>query len=247
MNNSGQTQIQLPHLTKVNKILIIAVGSIFILQSLLSKALGINLMIVFGLSANLFFKGLVYQLLSYPFLATGLMEVIFGGLILWFLGSELESSWGTKRYLSFMGVSYVGAGLVYLFISSLFFKNNLIYSYPLIGLQGITNAMCLAYGIIYPNRTFLFMLIFPMKTKYFCALLVLIQVYMGVIESNSVNGVLAWGHLAAMLFGFLYLLTISSRSFKDLMDKLKKRKSTAKLTVLYGEKKSEDKTPKYWQ
>ena len=150
-----------------------------------------------------------------------------------------------KRYLTFLTVSTLGAAFVYLLVMSIFFgSSSPVWPYPLTGIGGITNALCVAYAILYPNRTFLFMLLFPVKTKYFCVLLIIIQLYTGFMESSNMAGVLAWGHLAAMGFGFLYMVSVSSPTIKRIFSKPKRKKSKANLKIVGSD---DDKPPKYWQ
>ncbi len=44
-------------------------------------------------------SGAIWQLLTYAFIATDPLGVIFGALVVWSIGSALEASWGPKRLL----------------------------------------------------------------------------------------------------------------------------------------------------
>jgi membrane associated rhomboid family serine protease len=242
--NRGGMQVNLPRFTPINKILVISFVSMFIIHSIMSKLLGNEMLTTFlGLSGAGFSQGLIFQLITYPLVARGLLETIFGCLIIWFIGADLESSFGPKRYVTFILWAVVGAGLTYLFVSFVFFNSHQVWFYPLTGLGGVTNALCVAYAIMYPDRTFLFMLIFPLKTRYFCLLLIVIQLYTGLMESSHISGVLAWGHLAAMAFGFLYLWQLSSPWMQRFHAK-KAKKGRAHLKIV---EKKDDLPPKYWQ
>lgn len=244
-----QSQIYLPKLSLVNKILISLSAGVFVLDFILAKFTGMNaLASIFGLSAAGVFSGHVYALVTYPFLSGSILEVILNCLMLWLMGSEFESNWGTKRYLSFILSTIVGGALVYLLVVSLFFQNSLVYSFPLTGLSGIVGALCLAYAVIYPDRIFSFLMIIPIKAKYFCMILVVISLYQGVA---SPTGVGAWGQLGAIASAYGFMIVISHRNFKLLSDKMgkitqikSKPKSKAKLTIV---KDDSDKPPKYWQ
>lgn len=198
-----QYGVYLPKLTNVNKVLIIAMVFFFILDSILKLSSGVSLNIVMGLSCNGFFNGQIYQLITYPFIGSGLLEVVFNAILLWFIGSEFESSWGTKRYIIFNIFTVVLTGLFFLFIANIFSNSsNAIASIPLTGIVGIVNAQLVAYTVINPDRVFSFFMIFPMRAKYFCWILIGMQLYMGVF---SPAGLMVWGHLFAMGLGFIYM------------------------------------------
>ncbi len=148
----NQVQMQMPTLSKTNKILMITTGVLFLLESLLSRGAGFSLTSILGLSAKGLGDGLVFQLVTYPLVEKQLLAVIFNGLLLWFLGSELETQWGRKRYLQFIGAATLTAGIVYVLIGLTFLSHTAVSSFPLSGLQGIGAALCVAYGILYPDH-----------------------------------------------------------------------------------------------
>lgn len=207
-------QVHMPALTFTNKVLIILSAAFFIMDAILTKLSGISLVAIFGLSAGTVSKGFIWQIFTYPFFGRGLIEVVFGCLLLWFIGCELERIWGRSRYLSFLAFSTVGAGFIYLFVSFIFFNGSPVFFLQLTGLAGITSALCLAYAILFPDQTFTFMLLFPMKAKYFCAILIAMSLYQGFF---SPSGALAWGHLGAMAFGTLYMFLVSHPRFKSMI------------------------------
>jgi len=244
MNN----QVYLPRLSLINKIIIISMSALFIFNFILSKSMGMDLTTTLGLSASSFFKGHLYQVITYPFVGQSLIELILNALMLWLMGSEFEENWGRNRYLYFLLTVIVGGGLIYLAISALFFSGHIVYSFPLTGLSGLVSALCVAYAVIYPTRVFSFMMVIPIQAKYFCWILVAIALYQGISSPLMIG---AWGQLGAILFGFLFMVVVSHRNFKMLASKMgqmtqisSKRKSKAKLSIV---KDDDDHPPKYWQ
>lgn len=227
-------QVHVPPLSFANKILIIAAASCFILQSIFSKFAGIPLEYYLGLSGAKFFSGHIYQLLTYPLMGRGLMEVLFNCLLLWFIGSDLENSWGRKRYLSFLLVAVLGAGITYLLITLFSVKAAII---PLTGLSGIINFLMLAYAILYPNRMFSFMFIFPVKAKHFCMIIIGMEVYMGIF---SPMGAISLAHLGSMASGYAYMVYLSRPRKRG------KPKGKANLYIVKDPKTGEKDTPKHW-
>ena len=212
-----QNGIYLPELTKVNKLILIVIGAVFLLTSILSQGMNVGTMGILGLSS----QGIIPGLITYPLISLGIVEVVFNALLFWFIGCDLERSIGTKKYLGFLAASVIGGGIIFLLCSFLFTRGGL----TLTGLTGVTSAMLVVYAIMNPEQVFSFMLLFPIKAKYFCGLLLLIQLYMGIFSPGAV---LAWGHIGAVISGVLFYIFTSNRKI-DLgfkMPKMKKRRKT---------------------
>lgn len=261
-----QTSVQLPQMTKTNAIIISLSAAIFILDSTLKQLGGFSLNPLLGLSLGGMLQGFVFQLLSYPFAPSSFFQVLFSGLILWFLGCELERQWGRAPYLFMIFMSSLIGGVIYLIIGSIFFSSQAVSILTLSGLAGVSSGLCLIYAILYPDRQFVFMFLFPMKAKYFCLLLIGITLYQGVF---SPGGVLAWGHLGVMLGAYIsfrllllqpvkiYLARVAS-SFETLFNqaskgggfsapgRASKRKGNLRI-VKNNEDDDETRPPKYWQ
>jgi len=229
----GNSSMQLPPLTKINKVLIILVVSCFLLHSVVKLTTGAYLSQFLSLSGGFFFSGHVYQIFTYPLMATGIFEVIFDSLIFWFIGSELELMWGSKRYLRYLLVSAICGGFLFLGISSL-----LGFWSFLSGPAGVCYSLLVAYAILFPDRTLLLYL-FPVKAKWFCLILVGILLYQGIFASG---GSAAWGHLGTMVSGFGYLIFLSRKALK--LPNFKK--SMRKKPNLRVVKNDDHDDPKYW-
>lgn len=168
--------------------------------------------------------------------------------MLWLMGSEFESNWGKKRYIHFLLSVVIGGGLLYLLVCALFFQGSGVFSFPLMGLSGIVSSLCVAYAIIFPDRVFSFMMLIPVKAKYFCMILVAISLFQGL---SGPMGVGAWGQLGGVLSAYLFMLFVSNRNLKQLSKKIGEmtqfksvKKSKAKLSIV---KDDQDEPPKYWQ
>ena len=69
-------QIQLPTLSRTNKVLISVYVGLFILSSILTKSAGISLLSIFGLSYQGVTSGLIFQLVTFPLIDTGFTSVL---------------------------------------------------------------------------------------------------------------------------------------------------------------------------
>ena len=240
--NYGNSPIQVPPLTKVNKFIIISVVSAFLIQAILKASLDINLSMYLGLSGHMIGKGFLHQIFTYSFIGTSLFEVLFDGLILWFIGADLESLWGARRYIYYLTSAALGGGLIFLIVQYLFFAGGPSFALPLTGPGGICYALLMAYAILFPNRI-LYMIIFPIKAKWFCLILLGIQLYLGFFSGGKV---LFWGHPGAMLSGFIFMIIVSNPELKSYFSKNKKVKKKDRSHLSLVKDDDNDDPPKYW-
>jgi membrane associated rhomboid family serine protease len=236
------SQFHAPPLTKINKFILICTGVCFLLASILKAVGAFSLTKVLGLSANGLFHGLIYQLLTYPFVELHLMNFIFNGLVIWFIGSELENQWGQKVYVRFLIFTVIFVGLIYSLANLIFFFGTPTYFSSLHGLSGINFALLIAYSLLYPDRQMVFMMIFPMKAKVFCWILAGIEAYLAVFSSLSTS----WAHLLAMVIAFLMIRYQGNPLFRKVLNSSWKVSSQRKkhLHIVKNDPKN---PPKYWQ
>ncbi len=237
----NQAQFQAPKLTKVNKIILMTTGICFLIASMLKAVGAFSLMSFLGLSANGLIHGLIYQLITYPFVEVQLMSFIFNALVVWFIGSELEEQWGQKVYSRFLILVVVGVGLIFCLINLVFFFGTSIYFGSLHGLSGINFALLMAYSLLYPDRQMALMMIFPMRARTFCWILAGIEAYLAIFSSLSTS----WAHLLAMGLSFLIIHFQTNPILKKALNSTWKLKKTKKKHLYVV--KDDQKPPKYWQ
>ena len=246
MSNQGYT-FAAPPLTRVNKWIIIITAGLFILNSLLQLS-GVSLSSSFALSAAGFWSGHLYQIITHALFQNGLMDLVFGGLVIWFIGAELERIWTSLGYILFAILSTMVSGLIYVAIG--LFLGGVAYTFPFLGFTAFTSGLLVAFATLYPNTMFSFMFFFPMKAKYFCMLLAGIQVYMGIFTPMAVQ---AWPALFAMGFAWFftrynlmnYLLVLISKF--HLPRQPKKLRKSSHLRVVGKEEVKDENSPRYWQ
>lgn len=184
------------------KWLLIANTAIF-LVSFFAEMLGFGAVFaLLGLSPLMVLKsGTIWQFVTYMFIhsPTGIGHILFNMLALWMFGSDLERDWGTRFFWKYYLVCGVGAGLMDLVIRLTF---GLPLNVLIIGASGAIFGLLLAFGMLYPNRTILFMLLFPIQAKYFVMIIGGIAFLMSFQSGDNVSHIT---HLSGMLFGFLYL------------------------------------------
>jgi len=184
--------------TPAVKILIISCVVAFLLQIFDRAAGGPSFTYKFGLTPALVtHKFYLWQLVTYIFLhdTTQFFHILFNMLALWMFGSELESVWGTRQFTKFFFICGIGAGLLTVLLS----PNSLVAT---IGASGAIYGILAAYGILFPNRTIIF-IIFPIPAKWFVLGLGAMAFLSSLSASGS--GIAHVAHLGGMLCGLIYL------------------------------------------
>lgn len=239
----SQMQFQAPALSKTNKFILIISVSCFILSAI-GRAIGaFSLPQILGLSGAALSKGFVFQLFTYPFIETQLLGFLFNALLVWFIGSEIERLWGSRLYQRFLGLIVLITGIIYALVGILLFNGTVIFSTPLYGLSGINFALLIAYAILYPDRQLSMMLIFPMRARTFCFILIGIELYSALFSSY----VSSWAHLLTMGLSFLFIRYQNNPVIHNLMNKsfavAGKKVKKGNLRIV---KSDRDDPPKYW-
>lgn len=235
-------QFQAPPLTKINKIILISTGVCF-LANAISNAIGaFSLVQILGVSASGLFSGLVFQLITYPFMETQLMAFVFNALVVWFMGSEMEKNWGEKIYIRFILINVLIVGLIYASVNFAFLYGTAPYFTPLHGLSGVSFAMLTAYAVLYPDRQMSFMMIFPMRARTFCLILAGIELYLAVF--NSITS--SWAHILSMGISYLIIRFQTKPLVRSVLNSTFAKKKQGK-NHLYVVKDEDQKPPKFWQ
>ncbi len=212
---------RLPNVTKN----LLAINILMFLATIVMERQGTDLTAIFGLH---FFEAsdfAPYQFVTYMFMHGGFPHLFFNMFALYMFGGLLERVWGSKRFLIYYLVCGVGAGLlqeVTQYVTYIqegldkvqYIKTglgllpvneflNLVFT--TVGASGAIYAILLGFAMSFPNeRMFVFPLPFPIKAKYFVIGYALIELSLGVANSN--DGIAHYAHLGGMLFGLVLIL-----------------------------------------
>ncbi len=178
--------------TPAVKYLILVNSGIFI-SELLFRA---NWSILFGLAPAYFWRGYIWQPVTYMFLHGGIFHLFLNMLVLWMFGTTLESGWGTGMFLKFYFICGIGAGL----LNAVVTPSSPI---PIVGASGAIYGLLMAFAILFPNQLIYIWGIFPLRAKYFVIVIGLVEFMTAVSASQS--GVAHFAHLGGMLFGLVYM------------------------------------------
>lgn len=192
----------------------------------------------------------VWQLVTYMFLhSSSVFHILFNMLVLWWFGAELEMRWGSRFFLTYYLVCGIGAGLIYVFGTTLYALvagSELNMMVKLVGASGATYGLLLAYGILFGERVIYFMMLFPMKARYFVMIIGAVELFT-MMDSNSGSQVANLAHLGGIIVGYLFLLFVARwRAHKSSPGSRRGRR--LKLVVDNERPTSEpkEKGPRYW-
>lgn len=212
---------RLPYVTKN----LLAINILMFLATIVMERQGTDLTSLFGLHFFMASDFAPYQLVTYMFMHGGFSHLFFNMFALYMFGGLLERVWGSNRFLLFYMVCGVGAGLlqeVTQYVTYIqegldkvqYIKTglgllpvneflNLVFT--TVGASGAIYAILLGFAMSFPNeRMFVFPLPFPIKAKYFVIGYALIELSLGVANSN--DGIAHYAHLGGMLFGLVLIL-----------------------------------------
>lgn len=238
--------------TKTVKALVIANVAIWVVGVLILQGIFLKTPVLFqtlGLVPDRFlFNFWFWQPFTYMFLhSSSVFHVLFNMLILWWFGSELEMKWGSRFFLIYYMVSGVGAALLYLacvFVYSLITADSLPLMAPVVGASGAAYGLLLAYGILFGERVIYFMMMFPMKAKYFVLIIGLVEL-VTLLDSGFSSGVASLAHLGGLVSGYLALKYWTSWRFKSSKKTSESRGRRLKL-IVDNERDQDKNGPRYW-
>jgi membrane associated rhomboid family serine protease len=188
-------------------------------------------------------KYFVWQVFTYQFLhSANVFHIVFNMLLLWWLGSELESRWGSKLFLAYYLVSGTGAGVIYvLAMAILGYTTGTLsgWTTPVIGASGAVFGLMLAYGVLFGERIVYFMMVFPMRAKWFVVILGAVEVATllnsGVGGSQEAN----LAHLGGIASGFGFLKAYTWWQQRRWRNKSTKGRGRGLKLVVDNDRKSE--------
>jgi membrane associated rhomboid family serine protease len=182
--------------------------AVVIFQGFITK----NTMIfnIFGLAPGSFIENIkLWQPITYMFLhSNGVWHLLFNGLVIWFIGSELEKIWGPREFLKFYLTCGVGAGLLFVAVIygavGLFGLDSQFLYVPTIGASGAVFGLLVAYGVLFAERQIYFMMLFPMKAKHFILILAAVE-FFTLLTAGFGGAVNNTAHLGGFIIGLIYL------------------------------------------
>ncbi len=181
-------------LPPVTQALIVANIAVFILDSLVGRAISLTFAL-WPIGPR--FEP--WQILSYAFLHGGISHLLFNMYGLFLFGGDVERVWGTRRYLTFYLFCAVFAGGVQLIVST----GSGAY-YPTVGASGALFGILLAFARCFPTRVVMPLLPpIPMRAPVFVMVYGALELFLGVTGTQS--GIAHFAHLGGLAAAYLFL------------------------------------------
>jgi membrane associated rhomboid family serine protease len=146
-------------------------------------------------------RGEIWQLVTYAFVNTGILDILFGMLTLWFAGSLLEGAFGGRWVAELYFTSAIGGALV----ASAITFTHVLHLNPAVaatgawaGIFGLLVAIAVRFG----DQEFLLWFLLRIKAKYMVAIYILIALAI-LLKGGDAFGALL--QLSGALCGFLYV------------------------------------------
>lgn len=196
----------------VKGLLFLFVGS-FLLQQSADQFFGGSGMQWFSLYPPLFFKKQYYwQLITFSFLHFDVPHLLFNLMTLVFIGSEIESIWGSFRFLRYFFICSFFSGAIYLLLYQCFPWARITFSTPMLGTSAFLYGLLIVHGFLFGERMLFFMMLFPMKSKHFIVVLAGLEMMTAVYSGGNVGS--SFANLSGMVVGVLYISFIKRKSSK---------------------------------
>jgi membrane associated rhomboid family serine protease len=101
-----------------------------------------------ALSPVLILRGQVWRLVTWPFVETDVLGLLFGGYMLFWLGQQLSYAWSERRFLSRFLVYDVGAALGTTLLAYVWEDA----SVPHLGVWPVVVGLLVAWALLFPDR-----------------------------------------------------------------------------------------------
>lgn len=202
---------------------LIIINVLMFLLKLGMERMNIDLNFILGLFywESPFFKP--WQLITHMFMHGGFTHLLFNMFALWMIGTPVENVLGTKKFLILYFISGLGAAICQMVVSHFMLAEfmTIVHTYPdqygqllqqpyspvnipMVGASGAVYGALFAFGFMFPNAIVQIYFLFPMKAKYFVAILAVVGLVSGISNSPGDN-VAHFAHLGGMLFAFFLL------------------------------------------
>ncbi len=176
---TGFSALSFPSFRGVTSQLVIANVAVFFVLLLMQYAaphVALIIFTYFALTPALLLHGWIWQLATYSFLNQGVLHVAFNMLTLWFIGSFLETSKGSRWLLEIYFLCAIGGGLIgsALTFTQIFHANPLSTTTSAdAALFGLLAAFAVLFGDL---EMYMFPLPVAIKAKYLVIVYMLIEV-----------------------------------------------------------------------
>jgi membrane associated rhomboid family serine protease len=135
-----------------------------------------------------------FQLVTYMFLHSSYLHIIFNMIGLIVFGPDIEKRFGTTNFIR----AYISMGVV----AGLF--NMFLIPNPVLGASGAIWGLMSLYALFNPNNILYIYFLIPAKVKYIIGVFFLIELFLSIMSTN--DGVSHVTHVGGALSGVVFYL-----------------------------------------
>jgi membrane associated rhomboid family serine protease len=212
MPRSSPTTLSLPPFSgATRKLILLNVSAFFALAILLwvSSSFGRVLLDHLILEPLAVVHGEIWQLATYSLIDTSILSIVFSMLTLWFTGSLLEGSCGSRWLTELYWTSVIGGAILATAISFTHvfgMRPDVIATSAWTGVFGLL----VAIGMLFGDQEFYLWFLIRVKAKYLVSIYILIAIAVLLKQANSFGALL---QLSGALCGFLFVRFAPRRGF----------------------------------
>jgi len=204
MRRTGSIPLALPSFGgAVRRLILLNVGAFFALAILswVSPSLNRVLTAHLLLEPSAVIRGEVWQLFTYSLINPGILSIVFAMLTLWFTGSLLESSYGSRWLTELYWSSVIGGAVI---ASAVSFTHlfGLRPDAVAVGVWAGIFGLLVAIAMLFGDQEFLLWFVIRIKAKYLVAIYILIAIAVLLKEADNFGALL---QLSGGLAGFLFV------------------------------------------
>ena len=125
-------------------------------------------------------------------------HIIWNMLALWFLGQDVERTYGRNEFLRFYLAALVVGSVAWAVANRLM---GVVESGPMFGASGAVTAVVILFALLFPHRTLLLFFVLPVPAWFVGLFMVGVDVYTALQGGTHI----AWGvHMAGAVFALAY-------------------------------------------
>jgi membrane associated rhomboid family serine protease len=207
MRSNGPVMIALPPFRGLTrKLILLAIASfiLFFVLGIVSPGLGAIITGLLLLRPELAPK-LIWQFVTWPFIAQGLLSVLFALLSLWYFGSSLEDERGTRWFTELFFFTSIGGAVLATLLSLTVGRFLSVIggagSYSS-GLWPVVLALLLVFARLHPNESMTFDFFIRARAKYIAAIFLLLYLVIDVVTARHFD---ALNTICNCIFALLFL------------------------------------------
>jgi membrane associated rhomboid family serine protease len=162
--------------------------------------------------------GYVWQLVTYQFMHTGWLHLIFNSWALYVFGRELESVLGVRKYLALIFSSGIVGGLLQIGMSLILPK---FFGGAVVGASAGVFGLLAAFAAMFPERQITLLVFFVIPVTLTAVRLLLVSAVVAIAGFFFPSNVANAAHLGGMAMGWVFIRNILQGDWSGFADRFR--------------------------